>query len=282
MLWRILLCSDGSAESARSESTLRCLGLVEDAQVVVLGVLEVGHDEASLRSALGALAERLQAEGIAAIVRVRHGHAAEEILAETEESHYDLVIVGARGRRGLSRFLLGSTAARLAGHLSTSLLACRGTGGSARRILICTSGEEPALETVRIAGEIAASAGADVLVLHVMSQVALSWDSPAEDLADTAETAMARGSREGVHLRGALEALRDVGVGRAIARLRHGLVVDEVLDEIRASDVQLLAIGAHRPVETRRSMAPYLDDIAAQLLANAPCSVLIARRSAAA
>lgn len=282
MRWRILLCNDGSPESAGSEAALRCLGLLKDSEVVILGVVEAGHDEAAFRSALQALAGKLSADGVAASVRVRRGHAAEEILAEAEETYYDIVIVGARGRRGLTRFRLGSTASRLAEHLPTSLLACRGAGEPTSKVLICTSGEEPALETVRTAGEIAASAGADVLLLHVMSQVALSWESPADDLADTAETAITRGTPEGLHLRRGLEILREVGVvTQAVPRLRHGLVVDEVLDEVRESGTQLLAIGAHRVPETRRSIAPFLDDVAGQLLANAPCSVLIVRHKVA-
>ena len=60
-------------------------------------------------------------------------------------------------------------------------------------------------------------------------------------------------------------------------RLRHGLVVDEVLAEIRQAKHQLLVIGAHRPPIASDRLAPFLDDVADQLLTHAPCSVLIVR-----
>ncbi len=70
-----------------------------------------------------------------------------------------------------------------------------------------------------------------------------------------------------------------LAAGTAVARLRHGLVVDEVLEEIRTLEPELLVIGAHRVPETRRAIAPLLDDVAHQILTNAPCSVWIARQA---
>jgi nucleotide-binding universal stress UspA family protein len=39
-----------------------------------------------------------------------HGEAAEAILAEAQRQHADLIIIGAHGQTGLSRFLMGNTA----------------------------------------------------------------------------------------------------------------------------------------------------------------------------
>jgi len=257
---------------------LEALGLVEDSEIVVLRVHEPGHATAPIDVGLAELRSRLEVGGRTPDVRVRHGHAAEEILAEAETHSYDLVVVGAQGRRGLTRFRLGSTASRLARHLPTSLLACRRVPVAVERILLCTSGETPSLATLRFGSSLAVRAGARVTLLHVMSQVALTWASPSDDLADTAETAIARGTREGLHLKHGLEVLAQAGLRHPpTARLRHGLVVDEVLAEIRQGDHQLLTIGAHRPPEASAAYAPYLDDVADRLLTHAPCSVLIVR-----
>ena len=278
MVWRILLCSDGSPNALAGASMLEALGLGEESEVVVLGVAEPGHPNEPLERGLADLQSRLSVPGRAPEVRLRQGHAAEEILAEAEGSGFDLVIVGAHGRRGLTRFRLGSTASRLARHLPTSLLACRAVPAALDRVLICISGEAASLETVRTGASLALRSGALVTLLHVMSQVALTWESPSEDLADTADTAMARGTREGIYLRQGLQTLSQAGLGQPpVARLRHGLVVDEVMAEIRQVGHQLLTIGAHRPPEASAAYAPYLDDIADRLLTHAPCSVLIVR-----
>lgn len=278
MTWRILLCYDGSPAAAGGETILRALRLIPGAELDVLGVLEPGHAPASLEPALRSMVERLAGEGIAAQALLRRGHAAEQILQQTEETPYDLVTTGAHGHRGLTRFLLGSTSGRLARHLSTSLLISRRPPKTVERILICSSGEEAALATLETGARIAAVAAAEVTLLHVMSQVALTWESPSEDLTDTAESAIARNSREGAHLRQALARLMSAGPGiEPKPVLRHGLVVDEVLDQIRSGGAQLLVIGAHRIPETSRAYGPLLDDIADQLLTHAPCSVMIAR-----
>lgn len=278
MSWRILLCSDGSAESEAGATAVRGLGVLEGSAVVVLGVVESGHSSTPIEASVRRLADRLGGGPAAAEVRIRRGHPAEEILAEAEATSYDVVVVGARGRRGLTRFRLGSTASRLAHHLPTSLLAVRHPPARFERLLTCVSSEAVGTDTLRMTGTLASTASARVTVLHVMSQVALSWESPAEDLADTAETAIARGSMEGLLLRQSLEAVRRAGPDvEASPRLRHGTVVDEVLNEIREADQQLLLIGAHRPPSTRSALAPFLDDVADQLLTNAPCSVLIVR-----
>lgn len=278
MTWRILLCSDGSPAAAMGATMLAALRLIHNSQISILGVLEPGHEPSRLQRALQDQASGLEAPGTHLDIRLRPGHAAEEILAEAESSAYDLVVVGTHGSRGLTRFRLGSTAGRLARHLTTSLLVCRQVPPAVQRILVCISGEEPSADTLRVGGSVAAGAGATIRLVHVMSQVALSWESPSDDLEATAEMAMERKSREGLLLARGMEALRTTAPGVTVTpRLRHGLVVDEVLAEIRHGTDQLLVIGAHRAPEASARLAPFLDDVADQLLTHAPCSVLIVR-----
>ncbi len=278
MTWRILLCSDGSPAAAAGAAMLAALRLNRDSEITILGVLEPGQESARLDAALQDLAGRIGAGGSHLDIRLRRGHAAEEILAEAEASAYGMVVVGVHGARGFTRFRLGSTAGRLARHLTTSLLACRQVPPTVDRILLCISGEDPSADTLRFGGLVAARSGATILLVHVMSQVALSWESPSDDLAATAELAIERKSLEGMLLGRGIEALRSTSPDvKVTPRLRHGLVVDEVLTEIRQSGAQLLVIGAHRAPEASARLAPFLDDVADQLLTHAPCSVLIVR-----
>jgi nucleotide-binding universal stress UspA family protein len=52
---------------------------------------------------------------------VRGGFAAEEIINEAKEWEADLIIVGTHGRKGVSRFLLGSVAESVAAHAPCSV-----------------------------------------------------------------------------------------------------------------------------------------------------------------
>jgi nucleotide-binding universal stress UspA family protein len=56
---------------------------------------------------------------------VRHGWAGSEILATAAEDQHDLIVIGATGRTGVTRALLGSTARQVVQKLPCSLLVVR-------------------------------------------------------------------------------------------------------------------------------------------------------------
>lgn len=64
---------------------------------------------------------RLRDAGLSASGLVRQGIVAEEIIDEAKEWAADLILVGTHGRRGVSRFLLGSVAQKVAAHASCSV-----------------------------------------------------------------------------------------------------------------------------------------------------------------
>jgi nucleotide-binding universal stress UspA family protein len=60
--------------------------------------------------------------GIKVTKEVRHGQAHRQIIAAAEEHRADLIVMGATGRTGLARVLVGSTTRRVLEHLPCSLL----------------------------------------------------------------------------------------------------------------------------------------------------------------
>ncbi len=261
---RFLLCTDGSAQDQRALRYGASLARASSQRATLLGVVEHTAHRPEIEDALEEgrlwLAGAPEPE-----IKVRIGHAAREILAEAGSEGYDLVVVGAHGRWGIAQVLLGSTAERLARQANVPVLIVRGQRTAARRILACTGGREPGLDVVSFGGRVASLAGAEVTVLHVMSQLAAApllppagglqvmpqtpaapnaEDLQLQDLEADAEELMARGTREGLHLKQALEILDGLGI-QARAVVRHGLVVDEILDEACEGDYDLVVVGAH-------------------------------------
>lgn len=80
-------------------------------------------------AALAALEERVPEEARAAGVEVRceacFGEAASEILSLEAKHHPDLIVLGTYGRRGLSRWILGSVTQRVLSHAKADVLAIR-------------------------------------------------------------------------------------------------------------------------------------------------------------
>ena len=70
-------------------------------------------------------AARLRESGRAVDVEVRAGDAAEEIIAVVEQQRADLVVLGSRGRTGLTRLLLGSVARNVLSGSTASVLIVR-------------------------------------------------------------------------------------------------------------------------------------------------------------
>ena len=276
---RILLCTDGSEHGQAAVRFGSIIARAASQPATILGVLEDPKERKLLDRALAQGQEWL-AGAPAPELKVRHGHAAEEILKETEAGSYDLVVMGARGRRGVTRFLMGSTAERVARHSNLPVLIVRGPLDKIERILICTAAGEPGLAAVEAGGRLAALLGADATELHVMSQVPATYLSmrDLEDLEGQADDLMAHGSREGMHLRKALGLLADMGVP-ARARVRHGLVVDEIMDEACGQGYDMVVIGTHIAAGWMRFL---LEDVTHQLIGCLDRALLVAKAPAGA
>jgi len=285
---RILLCTDGSTHGQAALRFGARLAQNSPEPATLLGVLEEPGERAQIEQALEAGKQWL-AGAAEPQSKVRVGHPAEEILDEAHLPDYDLIVVGARGRRGITRFLLGSTSERIARHASVPVLIVRGERREMVRILVCTSGAAPGLAVVQFGGRVARLAGAEVTVLHVMSQLAATPmlpparalqvmpqtpDAPKtdelqlEDLESPAEALMAHDTREGRHLQEALEILSGLDVP-ARALVRHGLVVDEVTGEACEGDYDLVVVGAHGRQATGW-MRLLLNDVGQQIIGCCP------------
>lgn len=278
---RILMTTNGMLHAkAASRFGVRLAGAIR-AKVVLLGVARGEKHEERVRAELTKLEEELRQKGVVSITaRIRHGYTDEEILGETEQNPYDLVIIGTRGRRRLRRLLLGSIAKRLARYVRPPLLIVRDPVPEIRHILICTSGGEPGEKTAGVGGRLAAKLGAKVTVLHVMSQIPLTPDAKIEDLERSSRELLQSDAREGQHLKRDMAILDAQGVDEANreAVVRHGLVLDEILREAKEGNYDLIVIGAHQTpsdLPWRELRQALQIDIADQILTNVRRPVLV-------
>jgi nucleotide-binding universal stress UspA family protein len=278
---RILLCTDGSAFAERALNFGAELALAAGGVVTLLGVSRPGA--AALLRTRAALAQAQTRLPVRAVERVRTGRPAEEIIAEAASGGYDLIVTASRGRTGLARLLFGSVASRLARYAPVPVIIVKApVSGAVRKILACTSGDERGERAARWGGRLARWLQADVTILHVLSQLGLAPDARVEELGETAEQAIASGTREGLHLRREMELTREQGAaGKVVPQLRNGLVLDEIVAEVKEGDYDLVVIGAHEPPEPRESFAGLrayvLDDVADQIISAVQKPVLVVR-----
>jgi nucleotide-binding universal stress UspA family protein len=127
-LWSqgILLATDGSHHSERATSVAAALALYCALPLTVISVAE-RKDELGGESAAQANVDRalaaVRAAGAEATGHVATGRKPfEAILAEAEQMHADLIVIGRRGLNRMKRLMVGSTSERVAGLANSAVL----------------------------------------------------------------------------------------------------------------------------------------------------------------
>ena len=275
---KILLVTDGSNQA---ETAIRFGAQIAKRVSLPPTILAVG-DQSKLSFSPGSedlLARAIELVGTNQEVHtlMQAGDPFEQILCEAERGGYDLVIMGDR-RPGniIRRIIWRSTANRVAEQASCSVLIVRGNAGAINRILLCDSGVEGSTLLSRLVVQLAEllEGEEDVTVLHVMSQVSAGPGVPGKQLRAGAKELMEDQSPEGEILEHDLQMLETPGI-HPTAKVRHGLVVDEILSEARSGEYDLVVVGAHATAGERRFL---LDNIAHQILKSIDRPVLVVRK----
>lgn len=278
---RILVTSDG-ADTLQRAADYTAL-LASESDITLLSAFSDEEEREASGEAQSNAAEELEAMQETQIETiVRTADAGAMILEEVERQEYDLVVLGVHLHRKLNRLRPKSLAKHLAGRLSVPLLVVFPAWRKLERILVWTAGEEPDELALRLAGRMASQVDAEVTVLHVMSQVPLSADADVRDLERDADSLIKHRTREGEFLQRALEILGEVGVSpsKYEVKVRHGLTVEEIIDESEEGDFDLIVVGALQ-VPSQESWHELRElvqeDLAERVLMESSRPVLIAR-----
>jgi nucleotide-binding universal stress UspA family protein len=242
----------------------------------LITVIRHASDRPRAEAILARAPQLLQPTVAGAHTRVRLGHPAEEIIREAEEGSYNLVIIGERQRHDpVTRFLLGSTAERVVEHAPCPVVIAKGKIGPPLHILLCDSGADSRTLLGRFTAQLAEllTAETEVTVLHVMSQISAGPGVSDRQLRADAEELIEKHTPEGELLEQDIQFLQQRNL-HPRPKVRHGLVVDEILAEARSGDYDLVVIGANRGEGWRRIL---LDDLAHQIIAEMDRPVLVVR-----
>jgi nucleotide-binding universal stress UspA family protein len=152
------------------------------------------------------------------------------------------------------------------------VIIAKGQARQIQRILLCDSGAQASSLsdfTARFADVL--REGIEITVLHVMSQIAAGAGIPDDQLDADAAELIEEHSFEGQFLE------RDIRVlgrsrARVAAKVRHGLVIDEILEELVTGNYDLVVIGAHRGEGWQRYL---LTDVAREIILRSTRPVLI-------
>ncbi len=269
---KILICSDGSEQAEQAIKLGATIAAGCQADVTLLGILEApGKDDPlldSLRRGQSLLADK----NIHAELITKAGDPIAEIIKRSQETQYDLVVIGAVRKASRGAFWMSSKSYKIIKALKPPVLSVAGKSCSVKRILICSGGKPYIDNAVELAGRIARGVGASVTLLHVRPEApaiyaGLSRMEPSLD-------ALLRSRSElGVNLAREKQALESFGVSAEV-RLRGGSVLDQILREARVGDYDLVVTGS---APSRFFQTYILGDVSREIVNRVHCAVLVVR-----
>jgi nucleotide-binding universal stress UspA family protein len=270
---KILVCSDGTSSAETAIHLGGLLGGTLKAQIALLGIAETSSDEQPLRNALQKQAELLSARGMSADIIVESGEPVRQIADQTSKTSYDLVIIGARWIGATGHYWRSEKTYEVIKTIQPPVLVAIGECKHLKRFLVCTGGKEFIEQAVQFTGKLASAVNASVTLLHVMAEPPALYADLVR-LEENVDQLLASKSELGTNLRRQKRELERLRVSAEV-RLRHGIVIDQVFEEVRAGDYDLIVTGTS---QARGLLRHYImGDLTRSILNHANCPVLVAR-----
>ncbi len=270
---KILICSDGTQPA---EAAIQLGGLLAEplkAQIALLGIAETSSDEQSLREALQKQAGLLHGRGISLDTIVQSGEPVRQIADQTSKRKYDLVIIGARWTGAVGDYWRSRTTYEVIKSIQPPVLVAIGECKQLKRFLVCTGGKEFIEQAVQFTGKLAAALPASVTLLHVMAEPPAMYADLVR-LEENVDQLLESKSELGTNLHRQKRELERRGVSTEV-RLRHGIVIDQVFEEVREGDYDLVVTGTS---QARGLLRHYImGDLTRSILNRANVPVLVAR-----
>jgi nucleotide-binding universal stress UspA family protein len=270
---KILICSDGTQSA---ETAIDLGGLLAGplrAETTLLGIAETSDTEQPLRDALHQHAKSLQSHGISPEIVVHSGEPIHQILDRTSKSKYDLVIIGARWTGAVGDYWRSRKTYEVIKTVQPPVMVAIGERKDLKRFVVCTGGKEFIEQAVQFTGRLAAAVRASVTLLHVMAEPPAMY-ADLFRMEENVDQLLQSKSELGTNLRRQKRELERLGV-LAEVHLRHGIVIEQVFEEVREGNYDLLVTGTS---QARGLLRHYImGDLTRSIVNRANIPVLVAR-----
>ncbi|MFL6215350.1 MAG: universal stress protein [Blastocatellia bacterium] len=273
---KILICSDASEQASNAVRFAATIAAGCRAETTILGITEKAGHEDAIFEALKNAQQLLREKQVNAEIIIKEGEPIEEIVKRTEETAYDLVVIGAARKGTRGPFLMSAKAYKIIKAVAPPVLVVIGDRVRLKRILVCSGGEKYIDRAVEFTGALARATEATVMLFHVMAEPPPVY-SDLIRMEEDVNLLLHSNSALGDNLRCEQEALSRQGV-RSEVRLRHGLVIGEVFKEVRRGDYDLIVTGSSPESGSLRTYI--MGNITREIVNRAECPVLVVRGDA--
>lgn len=285
----ILFPTDGSDGTTVALDHALDLATAHDATLHVLNVADTTQDsvvriqgevvdilEREGEGIVEEVAQTARDRGVETVTEVLKGQPSRTIVEYADARGVDLVVIPTRGRRGLGRLLLGSTAERVVKRANVPVLTVRPDEDVTvrhpyRNVLVATDGSDCAGEALSTGVDVA---NVEAAALHVLSIVDTA--SLGVDVRTDVQTAqLEEGANEIV--RAGVEIAEDAGVASVTGTVESGTsIYRAILSFVEEHDVDLVVVGSRGRTGLERYV---LGSVTGKLLRTAPVPVLVVGES---
>jgi len=253
------------------------LGKILNLRVTLLGATEKLNpaqidDHHPLEEVFSRAVGLFQQNGLEYSLEVQNGDAEEIIPRKAATGDY-ITVIGPLGRPQIRRWLAGRSIHHLIEQVKGPIFYVPETRLPLQSALICLGGLGYEVTTEHLAVRVASLAQARVTLLHVIPPMDLDYPSARDihkgsgHLADT-DTLPGRALRQG------LEMAQAAGLNVTM-KVREGIIVEEILAEIKAGNYDLVCMGS--PFSTHALRQMYAPNVAAEVADAIHSPILIAR-----
>lgn len=212
--------------------------------------------------------------GVDATQLLRVGHASEQIIHLAYEEEFDLIVLGEGSKESVLRRQIAPTNEKVVANAPCPVLIVKGAAKKAESFLMLHSGQE-GLGTIQrflqYTGRLIHKKSR-VTLLHVMSQIGASYRIQDWELRAEAKDLIKAKTLEGMWLKEGMVALENATKVKVVPKIRHGLVIDEILKEEALGAYDIVVLGSHR----KGGWTEFLvDNIAKQVISQVNRPVLV-------
>lgn len=253
------------------------LATILETKITLLGVTEnlnpaAIDDHHPLEDVFARAVALFQQNEVAYSLEVQNGNAEDVIPRKAKQGNF-ITVLGPLGRPQIRRLLAGRSIRHLMEEIEQPILYVPESKLPLKKLLICMGGLGYEVTAEHIAMQMAMKSRAEITLLHIVPPFDLDYPTARtvsknwQNLAET-DTPIGRSLRQ------ALEIAKNDGL-TANVKARQGNVVEEILNEIKDGNYDLLCMGSPYSVNSLRQM--YAPNVTAEIAEGAACPVLTAR-----
>jgi nucleotide-binding universal stress UspA family protein len=269
---QLLLCTHGGEETRPALDYGVDLAGVLGWPVLVLGVDEKSGQENAVGELVEAAENRLKALGLQYQTERVHGSVEDAIAVRARSGAY-LTVLGRLGRPVWQQVISGRSFRRVLSEMTTPLLYVPARRWPVRRMLVCSGGLGYASSLAHLSIYLARACGASAALLHVVEPGGLNYPL-AHQVEEHWDKLLETDTPQGHNLKRIFQEMEQAGLEVEV-RIRRGMVVHEILEEIKRGDYDLVGMGS--PHSTHSLRHYYLPNVTAEVAETADVPILAVR-----